>query len=179
MTLYDPLTYWDEAEAMRWPDHDYQEQVILETLANIGPTSLLDVGCGEGRIGQLLIDRMPGLAYTGIDLSERRLQVARRSMPTAELVHSTLHGHRPSRRWDVVLSVEVLMHIQPPYLRSALRRMWELTRYVMVLVEWTDPLPRHHQAASHNFLHRYRPQLRMGKVEEIPVGRQTMYVVSR
>ena len=49
---------------------------ILAELRKDGFENLLDVGCGTGRMIELLASEMPGKRYTGLDLTPRMIEVA-------------------------------------------------------------------------------------------------------
>ncbi|HEX5013011.1 MAG TPA: class I SAM-dependent methyltransferase [Candidatus Limnocylindrales bacterium] len=192
---YDPVAYWRErgetyeakfvAEAYR-----DQEAALLDLVRALPVTglSVLEVGCGFGRIGALIEGLSPEVEYTGVDLSPAMLESARPRI-RGELVESSIldfqaHG----RKWDVVLAVEVLMHIPPDELAPTVRKLLRLTGGHLVTVDWTTPLPRK-RTAAHNFLHDYSvladvtvPALGWPTprtVERIPVGLQTIHHLVR
>lgn len=78
-----------------------------DLVADLGPTSLLDVGCGDGRFLGLFggpVDRRVGL-----DLSENAIRFATAFNPNAEFrVASSI-----DEQFDVVTAIEVLEHIPP------------------------------------------------------------------
>ncbi|RYF11236.1 MAG: methyltransferase domain-containing protein, partial [Deltaproteobacteria bacterium] len=51
---------------------------LIDTLALKGDESLLDAGCGSGRITQVLLSRLPKGRVIGADLSQSMLRTARR-----------------------------------------------------------------------------------------------------
>ena len=56
-------------------------QAVLDRLALAGDETVLDVGCGTGRLTALLLDRLPRGRAIGIDLSTSMLATARRELP--------------------------------------------------------------------------------------------------
>jgi trans-aconitate methyltransferase len=58
-------------------------QAVLERLALAGDETVLDIGCGTGRLTALLADRLPRGRAVGIDLSTSMLATARRELPAA------------------------------------------------------------------------------------------------
>src|SRR6185369_632382 len=66
---YDPATYWRErgetyAAKFDAPAYEEQERALAAVLAELDYATVLEVGCGFGRIARLLHGQ-----YTGIDLS--------------------------------------------------------------------------------------------------------------
>jgi trans-aconitate methyltransferase len=56
-------------------------QAVLDRLVLAGDETVLDVGCGTGRLTALLLDRLPRGRAVGIDLSTGMLATARRELP--------------------------------------------------------------------------------------------------
>jgi ubiquinone/menaquinone biosynthesis C-methylase UbiE len=55
----------------------YVNPVIFEILGNVESLSILDLACGQGYLSRLLVQR--GAEVTGIDISEKMLEIARAS----------------------------------------------------------------------------------------------------
>jgi len=75
--------------------------------------SLLDVGCGEGRLGRFLFGRGRITSYDGIDGSEALIEVARRTL-AGQFWHRDLtdaNALRDVGRYDSVACLAVLQHI--------------------------------------------------------------------
>ncbi len=73
-----------------------------------GTTSLLDVGCGDGRITRAVGDRSPGMEVTGLDVFPR---------PETAVPVTVYDGHRlpfDDDSHDVVMMVDVLHHSDDP-----------------------------------------------------------------
>lgn len=159
MNEYDPVSYWTDRgryyEAAFQPvRYVEQEAALLRVLSRLRFESVLDVGCGFGRIGALILDRWPTVAYTGLDLSAAQLTAARSRLPKAELIQSTISSFDPGdRRWDLVLAVEVLMHQRPRDLEAVIGKLRMLARRDVVTLDWTEAIQR--PIGSHNFRHDY------------------------
>jgi spore maturation protein CgeD len=73
--------------------------------------TVLDVGCGSGRV----LDKIGGLpavySYTGVDASEAMLAIARRRHPSATWTHGDLLHLAPESA-DTVLCLDVLGHVR-------------------------------------------------------------------
>jgi trans-aconitate methyltransferase len=185
MTTYDPVHYWQtrgetyEAKfrAERYRD---QEAALIETLEALPtPRSVLEVGCGFGRIGALVRDLWPDARYMGLDLSPVMLASARERLPDGEFRESALADFRPGfRRWDVVLAVEFLMHVPPGDIEAAVGRLLGLARRAVVSCDWTIPARR--SPAGHNFLHDYHALYAVAGPRMVgtrDVGLQTIFTV--
>jgi SAM-dependent methyltransferase len=76
-----------------------------EIAAHLPPNgSVLDVGCGDGTISKLVMDRQPGIRYQGVDVMAR---------PTCAIPYQPFDGlHLPyaDRSFEVVQFIDVLHH---------------------------------------------------------------------
>lgn len=115
---------------MRWPTrslgrahgslvHDRRVRVLARHLAELLPTahSVLDVGCGDGRVASLLLERRPDLRVAGTDVLVR---------PGSRIPVVAFDGIRlpyRDRSWDTLLFCDVLHHTASPValLREAVR----------------------------------------------------------
>lgn len=94
-------------------------EVLADALRPFIPanSSVLDIGCGNGRIGRLLAERMPGVTVRGIDIHER---------PECLIEYQTYDGETipfPGSSFDLCMFVDVLHHTEtiPDVLREAAR----------------------------------------------------------
>lgn len=80
---------------------------IAEVIVSLSPRSMLDVGCGDGRLIHELQTKVERLV--GIDFSERSLHFARGFNALGDFLHVDLDGI--SEEFDLVSAIEVLEHI--------------------------------------------------------------------
>ncbi|MGI8663015.1 MAG: class I SAM-dependent methyltransferase [Acidimicrobiales bacterium] len=107
---------------MRWDGEDYQgrfdaiaadggdvhgEATLVATLVS-GGASVLDAGCGTGRVGIELAAR--GCRVTGVDVDRSMLEAARRRAPAIEWIECDLAALQLGRSFDaVVMAGNVLL----------------------------------------------------------------------
>ena len=90
---------------------------------------VLDVGCGNGRLLELLKDKK--INYTGVDLSEKLIGLARNRYPqNSFLVADNLNLPFPANSFDKVFSIAVLHTIPSQELRK--KAIAELKRVLKV-----------------------------------------------
>src|SRR5262249_53527612 len=101
--------------------------VLARELAALVPdgAKVLDVGCGDGTISQLVMGRRAGVSYTGIDI------MARPSCAIPFATYDGLHIPHPDRSFDAVQFVDVLHHTNDiePLLADAVR---VTRRYILI-----------------------------------------------
>lgn len=86
-------------------------------------SSLLDLGCGDGRFISQLSREGAGRSVVGVDYSERAIALARAMNPgleyrAADILHDDLDG----RQFDIVTLIEVIEHIPPQDLDAFIER---------------------------------------------------------
>lgn len=113
-----------------------QEAELSDVLHRLDFTSVLDVGCGMGRLAGMLLGNWPQIDYFGIDPSRPRLAIASRRFPGARFEASSVFSLRSSA--DLVLCVQVLMHLPPEKIERAVARLKASTRRHLVTLDRAD-----------------------------------------
>jgi SAM-dependent methyltransferase len=187
---YDPVTYWRERgetymDKFRAERYAEQEEALRSLLGRLEFESVLEVGCGFGRIAALIRRIRPDASYTGVDLSPTMLTAARERLGfDADLVEASVLDFKSKRRWGLVIAVEMLMHVPPDQVAAAARKIDRLAKGHIVTLDWTTPVPGK-RTAAHNFLHPYPELLGTGafgrsrEVAVIPVGLQAIHHVAK
>jgi 3' terminal RNA ribose 2'-O-methyltransferase Hen1 len=142
----------EEAVEERISLHTQRLGAVLSVLKASGAHSVLDLGCGEGKLVRLLAAERQFNQIVGVDVSHRALQIAaerlrpdRRPSPvvsgtthadaagTSEPRIRLLHGslaYRDQRLkgFDAAAIVEVIEHLDPPRLAAFERVVFEFAR---------------------------------------------------
>ncbi len=92
------------------PSHACLVPALLELLPP-GRLSILDLGCGNGAITNLLAEK--GHTVTGVDASESGIEIARTS-GKAKFVVGSVYDPMDLGQVDCVVSLEVLEHLYRP-----------------------------------------------------------------
>lgn len=167
MIAYEPVTYW----RTRGETFAAQELALVDILRGLDFASVLDVGCGTGRIGGLIRGLRPDAAYTGIDISPAVLRSAAARLPDGDFHETTLAAFRPGRKWDLVIASEVLMHVPPADVSAAAQKLRSLAERWVLTIDYVGA----RALASHNFAHPYR--LLFPEAEVTRVGEQAIHLV--
>jgi 2-polyprenyl-3-methyl-5-hydroxy-6-metoxy-1,4-benzoquinol methylase len=127
---------------------------IRDLVRELRPSSLLEVGCGDGRVIGLLDEVAQ---RTGVDLDARAVGFARAFHPAIEF--HVLDAGELRGTFDLVLAVEVLEHVPDEGVTSFLRSLSARARpggHVIISVPTTViPLnPKHHRHYDRNLLER-------------------------
>ncbi len=109
----------------------------LRLTRRVGPKNILEVGCGEGYMLQVLAEANLGIDLLGIDISEPAIADARARLPdSVDLqVEDARQLASDGRKFDLVMMLEVLEHIEQP--EQMLPILEQLThRYLLLSVPW-------------------------------------------
>jgi trans-aconitate 2-methyltransferase len=99
------LSDWQPQNYLKFADARLRP--ALELLAHVplhAAQRVYDLGCGPGNATQLLVDRFPGSAVTGIDNSPAMLAAARKACPQADYEAGDLASWMPGDRPQLLFS---------------------------------------------------------------------------
>jgi SAM-dependent methyltransferase len=196
---YDPKEYWMQqgkvykSNFRRNSKFELQEKLLIEYLTNnvFSPTlndpqsypkkfSILEVGCGFGRITRLLLVTFGKSIkkYVAVDLSPDQIKNAKEytgypSMNAQSVgkidnndsndqflkfVTSDIQSLRSNecfaQKYDLVLACEVLLHVLPSEIEQVMHLLTEMSDKHVINVDWyEEKIPK--KVAPHNFIHQY------------------------
>jgi 3' terminal RNA ribose 2'-O-methyltransferase Hen1 len=125
--------------------HDQRLGSVLAVLRQAGAHRVLDLGCGEGRLLQLLLADRSFTEIVGLDVSSRALEIAAdrlrlEQMPPMQrerlrLIQGSLtyRDHRLAG-YDAAAVVEVIEHLDPPRLAAFERVLFEFAHPQHIVV---------------------------------------------
>lgn len=168
--------FW-EAQATpiheQWGHEAHDFHVLSKLFRQYHPKSLLDVGCGSGRLFGVYSEH--GInEIVGVDIAEKALLLAKERFPWVTTFQGKVEElDFPAKRFDLAVCNRVLQHIPPRAIEGAIAKLCTISRlvYVNELTE-SDQLPeeffmfRHHYPtlfAAHGF----------DRLENGAIGQQT------
>lgn len=125
--------------------HDQRLSTVADRIKQLGAQSVVDLGCGEGRLLAMLLKNKSIERIVGMDVSMRCLEIARdrlnlerlpdRQRARVQLLHGSLM-YRDARLagFDAAAVVEVIEHLDPPRLRAFERVVFECAKPSAVIV---------------------------------------------
>lgn len=142
----EPLTRdREEEQAVEAPTrlYDVRADAVLDVVLESGARSLVDLGCGSGKLLQRAV-RLPGLErILGVDVDHRSLEVANdrleglppRQRQRVELLHGSLqYRDRRIEGLDAAVCVEVIEHMDPGRLDFLRRNLFECIRPRLLVI---------------------------------------------
>jgi SAM-dependent methyltransferase len=161
-----------------------QEKILLRTLKTIEFESVLEIGCGFGRITKLILDNFAGVRkYKGIDMSPEQIKNCERLVAGREKVELSVGTvqelEEDDNSYDMVIAVEVLMHIPFSEIALALSRMKAIASKYIVNLDWYRPIPV--ESLGYCFAHDYGSiyeSLGILHIDTISIPRASTYSIS-
>lgn len=137
--------------------YQLQEQAIIETLKKLDFNSVLELGCGFGRIISIILGQQEKLdRYVAVDISKHQIEHVKNNFPQVEAICSPIQDLKLKDRFDLVIAVDFLMHVKPRDIEKVLKLMKDTHRKYIVNVDYfpTSGFALS-KLAPHNFLHDY------------------------
>lgn len=118
---------------------------VLTALKSTGAKRVMDLGCGEGRLLQILMKERQFEEIVGMDVSHRALEIASRRLhlerlapkqrEKVKLIHGSLiYRDRRLEGFDAAAVIEVIEHLDPPRLAAFERAVFEAAKPGAVVV---------------------------------------------
>jgi len=107
---------------------------------NFKGKSVLEVGCGFGRILKYLEDTL-GIKASGLDQSEKMLKLANKlGINNKRLINANIRDlPKRTKRYDTIFTCEALIHVHPYHLLGVLENMFNKANDRVIHVE-TSPV---------------------------------------
>lgn len=121
--------------------HRKQESEILRVLSELDFSSVLEVGCGFGRMTKLIMNRFNPIPYVAFDISPDQIQNAREYVGNKVDFRVSSIGNFAFKEnsYDLVFASSVLMHIPPQEIQSTINKMVLAAKKYIVNVDWYEP----------------------------------------
>jgi ubiquinone/menaquinone biosynthesis C-methylase UbiE len=141
--------------------YSIQENEIVNAIKQIDFESVLELGCGFGRVTELICIYGPPLKeYLAVDISDDAINNAKENLRdffgqcNLQFLKGDIVELEPiNRKADLVIATEVLMHIRPQDISKVIEKMVKASKKHIITVdyyvneeEWLRP---------HNFKHEY------------------------
>lgn len=185
---YKPKEFWDNW-AETFINDPWQRQIhpqhrwLLRVIKTKMPSRILEVGCGFGRNIKYLIEHnVDPRSITGIDISNKMIRLARRYIneDKVTLLASDINAFNSRKKFDLVFTHGVLMHVPKYKAESVLEKIISLSKGNVVLIE------QNYEADNeYTFIHDYKSLLKKRKLDiikyhgSIELGLDLIYVKVR
>jgi 3' terminal RNA ribose 2'-O-methyltransferase Hen1 len=124
---------------------DQRRATVLAVLRGTGAASVVDLGCGEGKLLRALLDDPAYRRILGVDVSHRSLEIAARRLRLEQLPDrareritlrqsSLTYTDRELTGFDAAVLMEVIEHVDPPRLDALADNVFGVARPGAVVV---------------------------------------------
>jgi 3' terminal RNA ribose 2'-O-methyltransferase Hen1 len=138
--------------------HDLRLQAVCEELVKANAKTVVDLGCGEGKLLKLLLAEKQFEQVLGMDVSYRSLEIARdklkldklplKQKERIELIQGSLtYRDKRIEGFDAAALVEVIEHLDEPRLAALEKIVFKYAKPVDVVV--TTPNAEYNQRFEH------------------------------
>jgi 2-polyprenyl-3-methyl-5-hydroxy-6-metoxy-1,4-benzoquinol methylase len=103
--------------------HHWHKTLILNIIENKQKLSVLDVGCGYGRLSMPIIEKFPAVNIAGIDISEHFTKLYKTSTGHPAFVTAVENIPATLGTFDYIICVTVLMYLEGENLKKAISNL--------------------------------------------------------
>lgn len=106
MNTWNPDLYMQFGSERTRPSID-----LVSRIKTVNPKNIIDIGCGPGNSTQVLINRWPNAAITGLDNSQEMIKKAKCDHPAQEWIHADITTFEAEIKYDILFSNAVIQWI--------------------------------------------------------------------
>jgi len=192
-TTYNELRFWqqryasglDSGPGSGGAEAAWKVEQIVQACKRRRIESILDLGCGDGRVGRAVVERIPGATYLGIDQAPAALEQARK-VALPEMAYGEFDltvAELPQA--DLVLCLDVLFHLSSAERHAAaIAKVVAAFRRVAIVAAWNPGIVDLYRGefAPHTI---YRPfavadsTVRVDELALPMVPQKSLYVLTR
>src|SRR5919107_5348160 len=188
---YNPGEYWTERGKVYKQNFKYdknfklQEETLIDYLKAFSFSTVLEVGCGFGRVTRLLLSTFPQIKeYFAFDLSPHQIENAKLNIKDVngakektEFMVSDIQSFQSDNKYDLVIASEVFMHVLPSEIKEVIRKLVDYSKEHVCNIDWYEESPPR-KAESFNFIHQYEKIYRdiplVREVHRIPIVKKRL-----
>jgi len=168
---YNPEEYW-ENRAVLWSlqaDDNYSlpkkdENVIKKWIKELEFETVLDIGCGNGRMVEWFKDKQ----YVGVDISKKLIDISKERFPEQDFRVQKVE-ELGNERFDLVFSYTTLEHITEDTWEDAVKALKKCGRQALII----EPADFESRGYCHS--HDYEKDFKVLKKKKL--SDKTMYLV--
>ena len=147
-----------------------QEKTISILLNKINVNSVLEIGCGYGRLTRILNSTLQPQRYKAIDLSEELISIAKEKINGVEFQCISIQDLETKEKFDLVFCGVMLMMINEKEIKTVLHKLISLSSKKIITI---DPIEMFVKNSDYVFIHDYEKIFRelgiFKKIEIHPV----------
>lgn len=158
-----------------------QEEELVQVLDTLQFRTVLEVGCGFGRMTKIVSEKYSPTEYKAFDISKDQiLKAMALCTRRIDFAVSSISDFKSEKKFDLVLASEVLLHIKPNDIEKVINKLWSFTGKYLVTIDPYE-MPKVH--GGHAFIHPYARMFQKLSNDivnhPIEASKQSIYVVKK
>lgn len=117
---------------------------IISTIKskNFEKLNILETGCGEGHLANILINSLQNVDYQGFDIEDEIVEFAKNNTPNAQIKLGSIYGLSDymTKKYQFVITSEVMEHLEYP--EKAAQELIKLDADYFILTVPNEPIWR-------------------------------------
>lgn len=107
-----------------------------------GLKSGLELGANIGMNVKALKTLIPRVDLSAVEINGTAVEELKKILPPNEITHGSILDFNPNgRRWDLVYTKGVLIHLSPEHLSRVYEAMYQLSNRYIFVAEYYNPVP--------------------------------------
>lgn len=108
---------------------------------NIKILNVIEFGANIGNNLDSLAKIFKKSQFTAVDINKKACDILKKNKPKIDVINSNIEDFNINKKFDLVLSKGVLIHINPNQLNKAYDKIFNSSRKYILLVEYYNPSP--------------------------------------
>lgn len=104
-------------------------------------SSVLELGANTGLNLAALNTLLPQTQLSAVEINEKAAKQLQQSLPAVDVNLSSILDFKTSKRWDLVFTKGVLIHINPEKLDTVYELMYQASSRYILIAEYYNPSP--------------------------------------
>lgn len=111
---------------------------VLSSLDNV-PSSIMEIGANIGMNIKAMQKLLPNTTFTGVEINKQACEIL--SKTGCEVIHNSIIDAVSPKRFDLVFSKGVLIHLKPDQLVPTYKKMYNWSKRFILIAEYYSPTP--------------------------------------
>jgi len=143
---YNPQEYWKKRGKTFFSEEFYdkdryrvQEKKLINLLSTLNFSSILEFGCGFGRVTKLILENFQIEDFLAFDISPdliNKVKKLEQRFPQLKVKVADLLNLNINQKYDLVFGSDVLMHVPPNEINKTLDQLVNSSKHYVVNVDW-------------------------------------------
>jgi spore coat polysaccharide biosynthesis protein SpsF len=103
------------------------------------PTSIMELGANIGMNVKAMQRLFPNASFTGVEINKQACEIL--SETGCEVMHSSIVDAVTSKKYDLVFSKGVMIHLMPDQLIPTYKKMYDWSNRFILFAEYYNPTP--------------------------------------